>query len=657
MLGSDFKRTIRASTTHLPASEARRRADRNLKVDEAKRPDRAAGARAPRLQPMREAPRLRGLLALALAAGVAAALSSCGSAAPATGVALGDQAALAAAAANAVTISPLPGTPDASPATQISFLGASGTSVSNVRVVGSRSGSHGGRLVPYSTGTGESFLPARPFVPGERVAVHARTGSGQALSTTFTVAHQARVDEREFPRGPGDPHAVQHYLSAPALTPSTVRVTVPAKPGAAGGDLFLAPYHGKGSPGPMIAEQDGALVWFHPLPAGQEATNFQVQTYEGKPVLTWWQGRIIKVGFGQGEDVIYDSSYRQIAHVRAGNGYHADLHEILLTPQGTAWIDAFDPIDQNLASVHGSAHGVLTDSVIEEIDIKTGLVMWEWHALGHIPLEDSLNAVPGGTYPWDYVHINSISTGPSGDVLLSARNTWTLYDVDLHTGGFDWLFGDGKRSSFRLGSGVRFYWQHDAELQSGGLISVFDNGSTPPKQKESSGLLLKPDPAARTVTLVRRFANPRRALLASSQGNALSLPGGDWLLGYGGLPDFTEFDAAGHVLLDGTLGKGVQDFRTYLSPWSGQPTTAPALALQGSPGALTVRASWNGATAVASWQVLAGGSADAMAPVASAPRTGFETAIPVSSAGPEIAVRALDASGQVLGASAAVPVP
>ena len=148
-------------------------------------------------------------------------------------------------------------------------------------------------------------------------------------------------------------------------------------------------------------------------------------------MLTWWQGRIIKVGFGQGEDVIYNTSYQQVATVRAGNGYHADLHEILLTPQGTAWIDAFDPIHMNLSSVHGS--GATASSAtrsIEEIDVKTGLVMWEWHALGHIPLQDSLNAVPGGNYPWDYVHVNSISPGPAGDVLLSSRNTWTMYDVE-----------------------------------------------------------------------------------------------------------------------------------------------------------------------------------------------------------------------------------
>jgi hypothetical protein len=608
---------------------------------------------------------LRRALPLLTAALLAVALSSCGEAASSASVAFDDSAAVAAAAANAVTVSPLPGTPDASPATQISFLGGTGTQVANVRVVGSRSGVHPGRLQAYSTGTGESFLPTRPFVPGERVSVHALVGTGagtptQAVTTTFTVAHQAAVSQEEFPINPGDPHAVQHYLSAPELTPSTVTITTPAKAGAASGDLFLAPYQGVGSAGPMIAEQNGALVWFHPLPPGESATNFQVQSYEGQPALTWWQGRIIRVGFGEGEDVIYNNAYHQVATVRAGNGYHADLHEILLAPQGTAWIDAFDPIHMNLASVHGSPHGILLDSVIEEVDIKTGLVMWEWHALGHIPLSDSLNHVSSGEYPWDYVHINSISPGTSGDVLLSSRNTWTLYDVDMHTGGYNWVLGDGGHSSFKLGPGVRFYWQHDAQFQPGGLISLFNNASDPPKERESSGLLLRPDFSNHTVTLVKRFVNPSKTLLASSQGDTLSLPSGDWLLGYGGLPNFTELDASGHVLLDGTLGKNVQDFRTYLSPWSATPTTAPAIAVQagmGSAGTATVEASWNGATAVASWQVLAGASAETLVPLATTPRQGFETTIHVSTTAPDLAVRALSASGQTLGVSTTQPMP
>jgi hypothetical protein len=416
----------------------------------------------------------------------------------------------------------------------------------------------------------------------------------------------------------------------------------------------MAPYQGQGSPGPMIVDQGGNLVWFHRLPAGVQATNLGVQQYQGRPVLTWWQGRILQLGFGHGEDVLYDSSYRPVATVRAGNGYSADLHEIRLSPQGTAWIDAFDPIHMNLSAVHGAAAGVLTDSVVQEIDIKTGLVMWEWHALGHIPAAESNNPPPKSSYPWDYAHVNSIDPGPAGDVLLSARNTWALYDVDINSGAVRWRLG-GARSRFKLGPGVRFYWQHDAEFQPGGLISVFDNGSDPPKEKESRGLLLVPNLAARTVTLAREFVNPARTLLAESQGNALGLPDGNWLLGYGRLPNFTEVDSSGHLLLDGTLGRDVQNFKTTLSPWRGQPRTAPSvLVRRAAAGAATVAVSWNGATDVHSWRVLAGASPGTLRPVATVAKAGFETSVAAPTAGPYVAVQALDGLGAVTGASPAV---
>jgi hypothetical protein len=376
----------------------------------------------------------------------------------------------------------------------------------------------------------------------------------------------------------------------------------------------------------------------------------------------------LEVGFGQGEDVIYNTSYQRLGAVRAGNGYHADLHEFRLTPEGTAWIDVFDPIEANLSPYHGLSQGQITDSVIQEIDVKTGLVMWEWHALGHIPISESHNPAPKGNYPWDYVHINSISPGGAGpdlqvgaagadqpgNVLLSSRNTWTLYDVDLRSGDVRWRLG-GEHSSFRLGPGTRTYWQHDAEWQLGGFISVFDNGSDPPKEKQSRGLLLDPNLATHTVTLAKQFTNPTKTLLASSQGNLLTLPAGNWLMGYGGLPNFTEYDASGHVLLDGSLGKSVQDFRTYLSPWNGQPPGAPSVvASPGSGGTIAVSVSWNGATEVASWQVLAGASPSSLAAAASAAKAGFQTTIATPSAGPYVAVQALDSAGGVIGTSATV---
>ena len=565
----------------------------------------------------------------------------------------GSPAARAAAAANAVTLTPFPGTSDVSPSTQISFLGGAGTAITHVRVTGSSTGAHAGVLRPYSTGTGESFLPAQPFRQGESVTVSA-IANGKTVHTSFRIAHQAAIDENEFPTNPGDPAAVQHYRSAPDLTPSTVTITTPAQPGAAPGDLLLAPYQGDGAAGPMITDQLGHLVWFHPLPAGLTATNLQVEQFEGKPDLVWWQGRIVQVGFGQGEDVIYDSSYRRVATIHAGNGYAADLHEIRVEPDGTAWIDIFDPIEKNLSRDGGNPHGIVLDSVVQEIDIKTGLVMWEWHASSHVSPGDSYIPPQKYVYPWDFVHLNSVDPGNSGNVLVSMRNTWALYDIDQHTGGFIWQIG-GKHTTFHLGSGVRFYWQHDAEFQPGGLISVLDNGATPAEEKQTRGLVLRPDPAAHTVTLVKAYTNPTKTLLAASQANLLALPGGNWLMGYGGLPNFTEYDGDGHVLLDGTLGKNVQDFRTYLAPWTAIPTTPPSVAAQSSGTRVTVEASWNGATQIAAWQLLAGSSAGSLSPVgAPVTKHGFETTLSAMTAAPQLAVQALDANGHVLSTSAAV---
>jgi hypothetical protein len=509
----------------------------------------------------------------------------------------------------------------------------------------------------FSTGTGESFLPSTSFLSGEQVAVDAHvaggTGARQA-HTTFTVAIPATVSEVEFPGTGGDPRAVQRYSSAPGLTPSTVTVTTPARRGATQGYFFLAPYQGQGSPGPMIVDQAGELVWFHPLGAGQQATNFGVQRYRGRPVLVWWQGRIIQAGFGRGEDVIYDSSYRHVASVRAGNGYAADLHAIRLTPQGTAWIDSFAPVEEDLRTVGGGPRAPVTDSVIQEIDIRTGLVMWEWHALAHLPIAESEVPLAEGGNPWDYAHVNSIDPGSAGDVLLSARNTSALYDVDVHSGGVRWRLG-GKRSSFVLGPGGVFHWQHDSEFQSGGRISLFDNGSEPAEEKQSRGMVLSVAPGTRSASLVKEFVNPARTLLSVSQGSMIPLAGGNWLVGYGRLPNFTEFDAGGRVLFDATLGPGVQDFSVGESRWRGRPLTGPSvIATLTARDRVTVEVSWNGATDVASWRVLCGRRPRALATVAVARRAGFETSITATARGRYVEVQALDRSGALIDASAVV---
>src|SRR5207302_683593 len=242
------------------------------------------------------------------------------------------------ASAAGVVISPLRGTPGAMPQTQISFLGAAAKSLRGISVVGSSSGRHRGRLRSYDSATGTSFLPSKPFAPGERVSVRARwrasTGKTRRLSDTFTVATPATVPLNGFPSVHGTPADVQNFVSQPTLHPPVLTVHQ-AGPGSAPGLLFTGPFFGPGQYGPAIYNNAGHLVWFRPVPAGDDAADFRPQTYRDKPVLTWWQGRTVSFGYGLGEGVIADAHYKTLAVVKTGNGLEADEHEFKLTPQGS----------------------------------------------------------------------------------------------------------------------------------------------------------------------------------------------------------------------------------------------------------------------------------------------------------------------------------
>ncbi len=552
-----------------------------------------------------------------------------------------------------VTVSPLPGSRDATSQTQVSFLGVRASDLSAIAVSGSQTGVHSGRLAAYSQGDGESFLPSRPFAEGETVTVRARLrqgGSIQPLVDRFAIARQDSISSTPETILSGSPNEIQGFRSRPDLHPPTLTMTA-SSPAVAPGEMFTAPYDGPGQSGPMILEPDGGLVWFKPLPRGTSATNFRVQEYAGKPVLSWWQGDISIHGFGLGEDVIASSAYEDVAHVRAGNGLRADLHDFQLTPAGTALITAYDPIHCDLSSVGGSGDGAVTDGLLQEIDVRTGLVMFQWTSIDHVSLAESYElARYSRVYrPFDFFHINSIDLAQDGSLLVSARNTWTVYDVSPATGQIQWQLG-GRHSSFSMGPGTGTAWQHDPRELPGGELSIFDNGAFPKVHSQSRVIVVSLDRQQHTATLASQLTRPS-PLLAYSQGNAQELSNGDWFVGWGQIPDFSELSPSGALLLDAHFPAGDQSYRDFRFTWTGVPAHSPAFAVQPrGGGSATVYASWNGATQVASWRVLAGPSASRLRKVATATRTGFETAIglPAGTAGPYVTVRALDASGRAL---------
>lgn len=441
----------------------------------------------------------------------------------------------------AVTISPAPGAVAALPGTQISFLGAPPSQLRGVSVVGSATGRHSGKLHAYVSARGASFIPKRPFKPGEHVTVTATLRAGghaYSLSTSFTVARPMKISSAGIERMAGSSADEHSFVSAPSLHPPVVTIDKATSPGP--GYLFAAPFRGPAQYGPMIFDDEGNLVWFHPLPAGRQAADFRVQRYHGHDVLTWWQGRMLRVGYGVGVDVVADRHYRRIAVLGAGNGLHADDHDFRLTAQGQALLTAYSPIENP-----SSTSGLTLDRVVQEIDPKTGLVMREWHSLGSVPV-----------------------------------------------------------------------------------------------------------------------ANPRSVQL---------LPNGNRLLSGAGLPTFTESNRSGETVLAGRLPDGDTSFGVYRYRWAGLPGQRPAIAAvtQSQPGPpcktehpgevcpliaalvseTTVYMSWNGATGVASWRVLAGSTRNHLEPLAGVKRSGFETNVTLPGAVAYVQAQALSATGKLLASS------
>ncbi len=561
-----------------------------------------------------------------------------------------------------ISASPLPGAYDASANTQISLLGVPASALSGVSATGSRSGAHPGKLEPYSQGDGASFVPAAAFAPGETVTVRGRVrdaSGGKVFSYRFVVAQK---DTGLFKASaaasvPKDYNEEQHFHSAPTLQAPVLAVAASSSQSSPG-DIFAAPYTGPGPPGPEIFSPSGELIWFEPLPSSEAATNLQVQQYDSKPVLTWWQGYIPPQGFGEGEEIIDDDTYRQVGRVHAGNGLKADLHDFHLNAGNTAVLTLFDPIDCNLSGIGGSRSGAVTDSGFQEIDLKTGLVRREWLSLDHVGLSDSYSSGTGSSteWPFDYFHINTVDQLSGDTTLISARNTWALYELDTRTGQILLRVG-GKHNDVKQATGAKTAFQHDATAQANGTITVFDNGAVPKVEPQSRALIVGLNTRTKTETLLAAYAHASPTLSSGSQGNVQTLSGGNMFVGWGSEPYFSEYGSTGQLLYDAHWHGSYESYRAYRFPWNATPASPPSLAIV--PGAVpsaqaTVYASWNGATEVAGWRVLAGPSPSQLAPVASAAKAGFETGIAIPGNEAYVTVQALNSAGATIGTSAAI---
>ncbi len=410
----------------------------------------------------------------------------------------------------------------------------------------------------------------------------------------------------------------------------------------------------------MIVDGEGQLVWFKPLSDAESpsrrAFNVRVQSYRGEPVLTWWQGAVVGA-HGVGHYELYDSRYRLIGRVYAGNGYQGDLHEFVLTDAGTALFTCYGQAIGKLprGSGEGGSRGQYLYGVVQEVDVATGAVLFQWRSDDHIGFEESYHRPPSDpAVAWDYFHVNSIAVDPTdGHLLISGRNTWTCYKVDRQTGEVIWRLG-GKHSDFAMAAGTRFAFQHHVTRRADGIVTIFDNEAGPPREAgQSRGLVVAIDEQSRQVSLVRQYLH-EPAVLSPALGSVQQLDHGSFI-GWGDSSYFTQYDDAGAVLLDAHLAPGTLSYRAFESAWAGRPATEPTIAVIPTASGSNLYASWNGATEHTRWRVLGGQHPERLDELSTERVAGFETQIELERPPAWLAVEALDSEGRTVGRSTAQP--
>jgi hypothetical protein len=491
-----------------------------------------------------------------------------------------------------------------------------------------------------------------------------------AASAACTVAPVASA----APIGAYTTKGALSYVSAPSLHPPKLATLQSAGASKlAPGYIMVSNFKNLaltqeqiGSGGPLMLDNNLRPVWIHPTPTNVYALNFRTQTYAGKPALSWWQGVITSSGVVEsGEDLVVNQQYKTVATLKGTGGWILTPHEFLV--RGTdAWVTATKFLSGvDLTAFGGPASGSIIDSAVQEYDLRTGRLLYTWSAYqnSHIPLSQSQTKAAAKlatsvATAWDPYHVNAINLVGNDEFLVSMRNTWGAYLVNIANGSIVWTLGAGSNSSFTFGSGASFQWQHDVELHSGNVVSLFDDaccavigpGQFAPPAGPSRGLELKLDTAAHTATLLKQYTHSP-TLETATQGDTQLLGNGDVMVGWGGQPYLTEYSGTGRVLLDATFPGPDISYRAYVEPWVGKPSYSPSAAGRKQGAKTTIYASWNGATSVVSWAVLGGSDSRHLKRIATKAKAGFETAISLGKGYRQYRVSALDAKGHVIGRS------
>ncbi|KAE9404723.1 hypothetical protein BT96DRAFT_813147 [Gymnopus androsaceus JB14] len=339
----------------------------------------------------------------------------------------------------------------------------------------------------------------------------------------------------------------QSFFSAD-FTPAEWNFVVPVNesagaPSLSSGYIFSAP---RGASvvqqGAAIYDQAGSLVWDGSV-YGQTLA-FSVVTYLGEPHIILWTGTANASGVGSGYNILLDSSYEVVANFTVNlegptGPTLADFHEAQITTNNTALMTAYQASPYDLSPLDGPTDGWILDSVMQELNITSNEPIFTWIASEHVNATECYNTfgTGGGSVAeaFDYFHINSIEKDSYGNYLISSRHCWAVYYLDGTSGDVIWSMG-GKNSSFTMGNGTSFSWQHHARWvdlnETYATMTLFDNAGEFGQQQESMsrGLYLGVDFTNMNVELLMEFV-PHNASISQSQGSVQIQPNGNFLVG------------------------------------------------------------------------------------------------------------------------------
>ncbi|KAF7554186.1 hypothetical protein G7046_g6884 [Stylonectria norvegica] len=414
------------------------------------------------------------------------------------------------------------------------------------------------------------------------------------------------------------------------------------------GYIFLTVnFNGKGGPA-VFSSKDLSLVY---ADVNYDASfDARAQVKGGDQYLTFFEG---------GDCHVFDESYRLKWTVTAkGLGStKADLHEFQFTNQGTALMSVYQDVKFNMTDVGGPVDGMLSDGVFQEVELDTNRVIYVWRASNHFRLTDSYvkydpNRTFGGGEGFDWFHINSIYKHKDGNFLISSRAFSMIALIDSVSGDPIWILG-GKLNQFRDlsgGNATNFQDQHMPRFVHGNesQLSFFDNhglNSGPCALENCSrGMIVELDYKARTVKLLDEFYHPQH-VASAAEGGMARLNNGNFLIGWGYNPAFTEHLPNGTVVMDvqrgalpfvagANLDSAMTVYRAWKMEWVGRPWWGPDIASLSSGNTTanaTVYVSWNGNTDIAEWEVYGGNDKDNITThhklIGKSSRQGFETAI------------------------------